>query len=152
MKKVVQNNMNVSEEIRGVIIDGQERRGIKPTGGWGSGVRIQVDNATGNIDYAERQESPQDELFKKLYLRFLEKQFEEIDSLESIAQEKAQSGPSARSKDNGDSDENASAKNGSSLDKISKPSQNDQGIISSGQPKGSNEESSDDETIPDSWA
>ena len=40
MRKVVQNNQNVREEIRGVIINGEERRGIKPTGGWGSGVRI----------------------------------------------------------------------------------------------------------------
>ena len=54
MKKVIQNNLNVSEEIRGVIINGEEKRGIKPTGGWGSGVRIQVDNSSGEIDYAER--------------------------------------------------------------------------------------------------
>lgn len=54
MKKVIQNNLNVSEEIRGVMVEGDERRGIKPTGGWGSGVRIQVDNATGKIDYAYR--------------------------------------------------------------------------------------------------
>ena len=46
--------MNVAEEIRGVMVNGEERRGIQPTGGWGSGVRIQVDNATGEIDYAER--------------------------------------------------------------------------------------------------
>lgn len=54
MSKVIQNNLNVSEEIRGVTINGEERRGIEPTGGWGSGVRIQVDNASGDIDYAER--------------------------------------------------------------------------------------------------
>ena len=40
------------------MINGEEKRGIQPTGGWGSGVRIQVDNATGEVDYAERQESP----------------------------------------------------------------------------------------------
>ena len=51
-KKVIQNNINISDEIRGVMINGEERRGIQPTGGWGSGVRIQVDNATGEIDYA----------------------------------------------------------------------------------------------------
>ena len=52
MKKVIQNNINISDEIRGVMINGEERRGIQPTGWWGSGVRIQVDNATGEIDYA----------------------------------------------------------------------------------------------------
>lgn len=54
MKKVINSNLNVSQEIQGVIINGEERRGIEPTGGWGSNVRIQVDNSTGEIDYAER--------------------------------------------------------------------------------------------------
>lgn len=44
----------MSDEIRGVMVEGEEQRGIRPTGGWGSGVRIQLDNATGNIDYAHR--------------------------------------------------------------------------------------------------
>lgn len=63
-----------------MTIDGEEQHGVKPTGGWGSGVRIQVDNATGQIDFAERQESPQDELFVKLYLRFLENQMKDLDT------------------------------------------------------------------------
>ena len=54
MMKIIQNNLKVSEEVRGVMVNGQEQRGIKPTGGWGSGVRIQVDNASGSVDYAER--------------------------------------------------------------------------------------------------
>ena len=55
---------------------------MKPTGGWGSSVRIQVDNATGEIDYVERMEQPEDELYKTLYLKFLENQFEQIDKAE----------------------------------------------------------------------
>ena len=32
MRKVIQNNLNVCDEIRGVMINGEERRGIEPTG------------------------------------------------------------------------------------------------------------------------
>ena len=74
--------MNVADEIKGVMINGKEHRGIEPTGGWGSGVRIQIDNYTGKIDYAERQETPQDTIYKNLYLNFLKKQFDEIEQNE----------------------------------------------------------------------
>lgn len=54
MKKVIDSNLNISEEVRGVIIDGKEKLGVQPTSGWGSDIRVQVDNASGTIDYVER--------------------------------------------------------------------------------------------------
>lgn len=56
MKKVIQLNMNASEEIRDVQISEHERRDLKPTSGWGSAIQIQVDNETGEVDYVERRE------------------------------------------------------------------------------------------------
>lgn len=55
--------MEVKDEIKGIIVNGEEVSGITPTGGWGSNFRIQLDNETGEIDYATRVESPQDLLF-----------------------------------------------------------------------------------------
>ena len=72
MNKIVKNNMNVSEEVRGFMVNGQEVRGIEPTGGWGSTISIQLDNASGSIDHAIRTESKQDKLFKERYIAYLE--------------------------------------------------------------------------------
>ena len=72
MKQVIENNLNVSKEVRGVIINGDEKI-VEPSSGWGSDIRVQVDNASGNIDYVQRKESLEDKQFSKLYLQFLEK-------------------------------------------------------------------------------
>lgn len=73
MRRIAQNNVNVSKEVRGFMVNGQEIRGIEPTGGWGSTINIQLDNSTGNIDHAERCESPQDTQFKERYIAYLER-------------------------------------------------------------------------------
>lgn len=46
MKKVIEENLNISGEIRGVQVNGHEVRGIESQG-WGSMAKIEVDNETG---------------------------------------------------------------------------------------------------------
>ena len=79
MQKVIQDNLNLAGEIRGVQVNGVEVRGIESMG-WGSMAKIVVDNETGQIEkVAERFPSIQDRLFAKLYLDFLEEDFKQRD-------------------------------------------------------------------------
>lgn len=58
MKKVIEENMNLAGEIRGIQVNGNEVRGIESTG-WGSMAKIEVDNETGEVKKsAERFPSP----------------------------------------------------------------------------------------------
>lgn len=84
MKKVIQENSNLSGEIRGIQVNGNEVRGIESVG-WGSMAKIEVDNETGEVKKeAERFPSHQDQLFAKLYLQYLEEDFKNKPDDESI--------------------------------------------------------------------
>ena len=66
----------MSGEIRGIQVNGDEVRGIESVG-WGSMAKIEVDNETGEVNkIAERFPSHQDHLFARLYLKFLENDFQ----------------------------------------------------------------------------
>lgn len=77
MKKVIEANLNMNSELRGIFKDGEEVRGIVPSG-WGSIAHVRVDRTTGEIEYAERMTTPEDNMFAVHYINHLEKHFRDM--------------------------------------------------------------------------
>ena len=86
MEKVIESNMNISTELRGIFKDGREVRGIVPEG-WGSVAHVRVDRTTGEIEFAERMTTPEDGMFAVHYVNYLEKHFKEMKEKESNEKE-----------------------------------------------------------------
>ena len=79
-QKVIESNINMSSELRGIFKDGNEVRGIVPSG-WGSVAHVRVDRTSGEIEHAERMTTPEDAMFTVNYINFLEKNFKEMGDL-----------------------------------------------------------------------
>lgn len=77
MSQVIRETMGVSETVSGVEINGEKRDDIETTGGWGSGVRIQINNQTNEVAAATRYETMKDKIFTKWMVEQLESQFQE---------------------------------------------------------------------------
>ena len=88
MEKVIESNMNISTELRGIFKDGREVRGIVPEG-WGSVAHVRVDRTTGEIEFAERMTTPEDGMFAVHYINYLEKNFKEMKEKEQLENQKA---------------------------------------------------------------
>lgn len=88
MKKVIESNLNMSAELRGIFKDGREVRGIVPSG-WGSVAHVRVDRTTGEIEYAERMTTPEDGMFAVHYINYLERHFKEMREKDQKEKEEA---------------------------------------------------------------
>lgn len=78
-KKIVDHNLTMNGELKGVQVNGQEVQGIESYG-WGSDAKLEVDHAKGTIKkMAERQLTKPDRAFIAHYLNYLEKQFQKLD-------------------------------------------------------------------------
>lgn len=74
LEETVKSNQKANGELRGLMRDGEEIRGLVASG-WGSNVKLRVHRETGEISDAFRVPTEHDVLFAAHYISFLEEQF-----------------------------------------------------------------------------
>jgi hypothetical protein len=74
LEETIKSNQKFSGELRGIMRDGEEIRGLEASG-WGSNVKLRVHRETGEIDDAFRVPTEHDVVFASHYISFLDNQF-----------------------------------------------------------------------------
>ena len=79
IKKIIDHNQTMNGELRGILVNGEEVRGVE-SAGWGSNAKVEIDEKTGQIKkVADRFMTKSDKVFVNFYLTALENQFKRMD-------------------------------------------------------------------------